>query len=436
MKHSHLLTAAIFVSVMCLIGFSSVMAEEDQNLLDLSIEEIMGMEFSDEENDKLAIYGYMSANVEKVFSELSTNENGQTVKTTAPHEWSLPHFHLFLRAKPAKNIETFVNIATEEMEVRNMWGNIKIRDGFQIKMGKVYRKFGLFNEKMDEVPTYLGIEPPELFDGDHLILPRLTTFVVHGEVKSPTATYSYNFCTDNGENGPAEGVFPLGWDFRAKFHGKAVVGFSGYFSSIGNEEITSSISVGEGSPEGGILPWMESDSYKVFGGFSEVQVKNFLFKAAYWQANHNFTRDPASVLTVANSTTLNDFQRTRFFGDNASLATASLTEGDVITEGSYSVKTAYFRAGYFIYTDHGTFAPFAFFDWMNHPETIAKKTYGGDNESGVADDGKFYKYTIGLSYKPVEQAAIKLDHSSHIQRYNGKSEMYPEFRLDVSYLFN
>jgi hypothetical protein len=418
-----------------LLGFQSLAAEEE-NLLDMSIEEIMGMDFSDEEAEEgITMYGYMSANVEKVFGELSV-ENGLTVKTTAPHEWSLPHFHLFLRAKPAPNIETFVNIATEEMEVRNMWGNFKLDDRFQIKLGKVYRKFGLFNEKLDEVPTYLGIEPPELFDGDHLMLPRLTTFVVHGDFKTPNATYSYNFSTDNGENGPAESLVPLGWDFRAKIQGKALIGVSGYFSNLGSSGVTPSEGIGEGSPSGGVLPWMESDKYSVVGGFTEIQVKNLLIKAAYWQASHDFVRNPDAVLEVANSTDLNQFQKDNFFGESSDLAAGALATSDVVRNGSYKVQTWYLRLGYFMYTDHGVFAPFAFLDWMNNEETIAKKTYGGDNESGVADNGKFYKYTVGVSYKPVDKVAIKLDHSAHIQNYNGKSESYPEFRFDVSYLFN
>ncbi|MDH3891026.1 MAG: hypothetical protein OEV49_08055 [candidate division Zixibacteria bacterium] len=431
-KHTSLFLTGLFAVV--LMATPPVMAEEG-NLLDLSIEELMGMEFTEEAKEGLTIYGYMSANVEKVFGELSI-ENGQTVKTTAPHEWSLPHFHLFVRANPAKNIETFVNVATEEMEVRNMWGNIKVRDALQFKLGKMYRKFGLFNEKLDEVPTYLGIEPPELFDGDHLILPRLTTFEVHGQFPGKSTTWSYSLSTDNGENGPAEDLIPLGWDLRAKIHGKAVIGLSGYLSNIGSADVTPSEGVGDGSPSGGVLPWMASDNYNVIGGFAEVQVKNLLIKAAYWKAHHEFKRDPEAVLTVAQSTTLNGLQRGRFFGASSDLATDALTVDDVVVDGSYDVKTGYVRLGYFIYSEHGTFAPFVFWDWMNNPETIAKKTYGGDNESGVADDGKFYKYTVGMSYKPVDKVAIKLDHSAHIQKFNGNTESYPEFRFDVSYLFN
>jgi len=408
---------------------------QGDNLLDMSLEEIMGMDFSDEEIQGITMYGYMSANVEKVIGELST-ESGQTVKTNAPHEWSTPHINLFFRSKLSSNIETFVNLASEEMEVRNMWGNIKISDALQFKMGKVYRPFGLFNEKLDEVPTYLGIEPPELFDGDHLILPRLTTFVVHGNLHQDDNIFSYAFSTDNGENGPAVDVVPLGWDLRAKISHKAVVGFSGYFSNLGSTPVTPSESLGDGSPSGGVLPWMASDDYSVVGGFTEFQVKNWLIKAAYWQANHTFVRDASAIIALVNATDLNDFQRENFFGANAGLATASLTEADVVLDGKYKVQTWYIRVGHFIYTDHGTFAPFAFLDYMNNEETIAKKTYGGDNESGVADDGKFFKYTVGMSYKPIDKVAIKLDHSAHIQKYNGKTESYPEFRFDVSYLFN
>ncbi len=405
------------------------------NLLDLSLEELMNLDFSTEEaQEGITIYGYMSANIEKVFGELSVVDN-QTVKTDVPHKWSTPHFHLFLRATPGNDIETLVNLSSEELDVVNMWGSIKVHEGFQLKVGKIYRPFGLFNEKLDEVPAYLGIEPPELFDGDHLILPRLTAFVVHGDFAREYSTFSYSLCTDNGENGPAESVIPLGWDLRVKIHNKAIFGTSGYVSNLGSTSVTPSEGVGDGSPSGGVLPWMAADDYTVVGGFAEVQVKNLLIKAAYWQANHTFVRDPELVLSVANSTDLNQHQGENFFGENADLATASLTESDVLVNGNYKVQTWYLRLGYSFYTDRGTFAPFAFLDWMNNEETIAETTYGGDSESGVADDGKFYKYTIGMSYKPVDKVAIKLDHSSHIQKYNGKTESYPEVRLDISYLF-
>ncbi|PWB75293.1 hypothetical protein C3F09_02730 [candidate division GN15 bacterium] len=433
---SRLLCLGIAIGLtLCQPGLAVENTTDGKNLLDLSLEDILGMDFStNEAKDGITMYGYMSSRLEKVYGELSVVD-GQTVKTNAPHEWSLPYFNMFFRANPGKNIETFVNVASEDLEVRNMWGNIKLNNALQVKVGKVYRPFDLFNEKLDEVPTYLGIEPPELFDQDHLLVPRLTTFVLHGDIPTSNATYSYALCTDNGENGPTENVTPLGWDVRAKINNKAVVGFSGYFSNLGDEGVTSEVAVGDGSPSGGAMPWVSSDKYTVYGGFTEIQVKDLLIKAAYYQADHKVVRDPASVLTIANSTNLNTHQKENFFGDNSGLATASLTEADVVQNADYTVTTGYVQLGYFFYTPHGTFGPYAFLDWMHHPETIQKKTYGGDNEAGLTDDGKFVKYTLGLSYKPVDRVAIKLDHSAHFQKFNGKTESYPEFRLDFSYLF-
>jgi len=51
--------------------------------------------------------------------------------------------------------------------------------------------------------------------------------------------------------------------------------------------------------------------------------------------------------------------------------------------------------------------------WYSNPETIAKKKYGGDNEAGAADDGVFYKSTVGLVYRPAPEVAIKFDQSFH-----------------------
>lgn len=404
-----------------------------KELIDMSIEDLLGLDFSDKTQEGITIYGYMSTNVEKVFSELSVDENGQTVRTTSPHEWSLPHFNLFLRAPIGNKISTFVNIASEDLEVRNMWGNFEIDPRFQVQFGKIYREFDLFNSKLDEVPTYLGIEPPELFDSDHLLIPRLTTFVVHGTFTSGKNSYSYNFSTDNGENGPSDGVFPLGWDFRANLNNKAIVGVSGYFSSIGNGKVSSDKAVGEGSPDGGVLPWMASDDYRVYGAFTELQFDKFLIKAAFYQSDHNAVRDPDAVLTVLNEAGLNNRQIERFIGPNILITDA--TAADVILNADYSVQTGYFRVGYFFDSKYGTIAPFAFFDWMDHPEVIASKTYGGDNESGISDNGNFTKYTAGVSYKPVDQVAIKLDSSLHVQKFNSKTESYPEVRFDISYLF-
>ncbi|MBN2408045.1 MAG: hypothetical protein JXJ19_10160 [Elusimicrobia bacterium] len=432
-KLSQLFLAFIFAAV--LSAYSADTSDDYLKLIDMSLEELLNIQTIGTQG--ITMYGYMSVNVEKVFDELSINDEGKTVKTDCPHEWSTPHFNLFLKTPLAKNVETFVNIGDEDVVLKNMWGNIELAKEFQLRLGKMYRKFDLFNEKLDEVPTYLGIEPPELFDNDHLLLPRYTMFMVHGEKGiGGKSTLFYSMSTDNGEGGPLENVVPLGMDARVNLNDQIVTGFSSYFSSIGSGEIVSPKGVGEGSPDGGIMPWMKNDRYQVYGGFVETQLHDFVIKTAFWYADHSAHRDPASVLAVVNGTDLHEKQRKNFLGSSASKANADLTEADVVVKTNYRVETGYVRLGYYFHTDAGIIAPFAFLDWMKHPEAIASKTWGGDNECGVADNGIFYKPTIGVMYKPIEKLAIKLDASQHMQKFNGKDETYPETRLDVSYLFN
>ena len=69
----------------------------------------------------------------------------------------------------------------EPLSVRNAWVEVPIyRDRVLLRVGKTYRRFGLYNEILDAVPTFIGIEPPELFDKDHLIVTRTTNVMLHG----------------------------------------------------------------------------------------------------------------------------------------------------------------------------------------------------------------------------------------------------------------
>jgi len=73
---------------------------------------------------------------------------------------------------------------------------------------------------------------------------------------------------------------------------------------------------------------------------------------------------------------------------------------------------------------------------MKHPEVIENKDFGGDAESGLADDGIFWKPSAGLVYRPLPNVAIKLDGSYHIQKVSGQNVAYPELRLDFSFAFS
>ncbi len=112
-----------------------------------------------------------------------------------------PSFHLYGATRINDNINLLFNLGNNDdvIEVKNAWGNIMINNFIQFKFGKIYRKFGLFNEKLDQLPTFYGIEPPELFDKDHLMLPRTTTFEIHGKVHKGSNVFEYSLNTGNGE---------------------------------------------------------------------------------------------------------------------------------------------------------------------------------------------------------------------------------------------
>ena len=110
-------------------------------------------------------------------------------------------------------------------------------------------------------------------------------------------------------------------------------------------------------------------------------------------------------------------------------------EENVNVIADYEVETWYFRSGYSLETSRGEVVPYFQWDYYSNPETIADKTYGGDNEAGLADDGRFSKATVGVAYRPVPQVAVKCDVSSHYFKFNGENVSYPEIRFDVSFVF-
>lgn len=431
---------AIIISVFAsLLASTSTMSQSNDTIIekptffDLSLEQLLGINV----DQKFKLYGFINSNVEKVFKEPSIGTTGKTQYQDAPLEWSsVKNFHVYGSGKLNDKIDILFNLAKNGngIEVRNAWGNIALNDHLQIRAGKMYRPFGLYNEKLDQIPTFTGIEAPELFDTDHLFITRTTDFMVHGTYKD----FRYSLTTDNGEGGPIADVRPLGWDLRYKSSDKGIIiGTSGYTSSITNTKSTSTVSLGDGSPKGGILPWMAGDHFIVLGGFIEKSLGKFLIQSEYWVANHDALRDPTSTLAVIQSAGINERQRKNFLGDNASKSDANLTESDIVTSANYLAQTFYVRLSYNIENAQGKqFVPYIFFDWMSNPEVIQSKSYGGDNESGLADDGKFIKPSLGIMYRPIKNVAIKLDGSYHQQRFNGATERYPEVRLDFSYTFD
>jgi hypothetical protein len=435
MKHALLLILFCFSS--SLFAQTDSVAVNRDDLFDMSLEELLNLDLVDRD---FYLYGYINSNLQKTFSYPGIAADGTTRTANDPLEWSpVRNFHVYGKGNFTRKISYLFNLAGNEdlFEVRNAWGNFAFRDALQLRVGKMYRRFGLYNERLDQIPTFIGIEAPEMLDTDHLFLTRTTSFMVHGQFQNVKRIISYAVMSDNGEGGPRNAMIPVGWDLRYKsFTNSFIVGASGYTSSIDQTYSTSTVSLGEGSPKGGVLPWMTGDRFNVAGIFIEKKIGNILIQSEYYNASHQAMRDPESVLMIIQNANLNKAQRERFLMTNAEQPNEMITTDDVRRNVRYNVQTWYVRLGYNVQTSAGQFIPYLFLDWMSHPEAIQSKTFGGDDEAGLADDGIFWKPSAGLVYKPIANVAIKLDGSYHVQQYNGKTVSYPELRLDFSFAFS
>ncbi len=377
------------------------------------------------------IFGFFSTRYEKAFS-VPMREAGRTVERDLPGEFSFPFFHLMASSELSPKYRVFLNISgdgDEDLSLSNFWGEYTKGRAFNVRIGKSYRKFGLYNEILDAVPTYLGVEPPELFDSDHLLVSRTANLMLHGKTPIKNGIFGYSVSLDDGEGSRPDDSYPVSFDLNYTSPSDAfTIGTSAYHS-IGRTK--SGVRVGEGSPNGGVLPWMESDRFDILGGYVEGRLGALTLQAAYWRSSHDGIRNPAATVEVIENTDLNDGQLSRFLRDVGS----PVTEANIETRAIYDIETWYLRAGYSVETRIGEFVPYIFWDWYSNPETIAEKDFGGDNEAGLADDGEFHKPTIGLVYRPIHKLAIKLDGSSHIFRMNGEHVSFPELRLDFSFLF-
>ncbi|MFN3201114.1 MAG: hypothetical protein ACE366_22130 [Bradymonadia bacterium] len=388
-----------------------------------------------DESQVVRIYGFIDSYFEKVAqTPASIDANGDTVYEDNPYEFDVPNLHLMVQGVIGGKYRYFLNLAApgsggiggdEGLAVRNAWVEAPIAgNALQVRWGKTYRRFGLYNEILDAVPTFIGIEAPELLDKDHLIVTRTTNLMVHGSIPFGDNAVQYALMTGNDER--TDGAFPLGGDLRFKIGSGIQFGTSVY-SSGGKASPTRG--VGDGSPRGGVLNWMTEDEYLVFGGYAELKQDGLILQAAFWQASHEGTRDPSSVLSLIDAG-LNERQLARF-----GLNGPNPTEADVVTEANYDIITYYVRAGYAMETSVGEFTPYLQWDHYENPETIASKSFGGDGEAGLTDDGAFDKATIGTIWRPISPVALKLDGSAHIQDFNGKQEIYPEVRLSFSYFW-
>jgi hypothetical protein len=386
-----------------------------------------------------SLFGYIDTFFEQdAPTPVGVDKNGDTTYQNNPYEWDIFDLHVMAQGTVFQRFRYFLNLAATSsgsvvddstLDVRNAWVEAPLfGDYLNVRAGKTYRRFGLYNEILDAAPTFIGIEPPELFDKDHLMLTRTTNLMLHGRVAAGDHFLSYAFMTGNDER---EGFqVPIGADVFYDFASTLRLGTSFYWT--GGKALPSR---DEGSPAGGVINWMAEDNYYVVGGYGQLTVADLILQAEGWVAPHSGLRDPAKVLALTGAA-FNPAQLERFGLDGY-----DPDEGDVVEAVDYNVITAYLRAGYTFFIDiEGLpypmeIVPYAQFDYYSNPETIAEKDFGGDNEAGISDDGVFYKATLGVVYRPAPPVALKVDASTHTQLFNGVYETYPELRVSFSYFW-
>lgn len=363
------------------------------------------------------VYGYLNAYVEKVAE--SPEIGGET--TQNPFEYDVPNMNLIMNSTSGR-FGGYLNLNLAGMEMANAWVQVNLcEELLSFRFGKMYRPFGLYNEILDATPTYIGIEPPELFDGDHLLLTRTTNAMLRGKAELGPGYLHYAVTT--GQDERTDEQIPIGADVHYQLGSNFKIGGSYYTT---NGQAKGHGSLGGGKPKGGVLNWMEYDKYQVFGGYAQYRDSNLTVQVASYLAKHKAVRDEALVAELCTES-LNSAQQTRF---------ACAADQTLEKEVSYDVSTTYVRAGYNIRAMDMTFTPYAQYDIYSNPETVFPKSAGGDKEAGLADDGKFAKWTLGLVVRPQFDVAVKLDYSQHQQKVEGESTNYGEIRFSFSYFWN
>lgn len=388
------------------------------------------------------VYGYIDALYEKSAPEPSgIGNNNETLFSKSPAEWDVANFHLMIQGNVFGAYRYYINLAAPgsgspgedaAIGLRNAWVEFPIyRDLFNFRVGKMYRRFGLYNEILDAVPTFIGIEPPEMFDGDHLMLTRTTNAMLHGKLSANDATIAYALSTGNDERADAE--IPMAADLRFTFQPGITLGGSFYTT---NGDAVPSVDLDGGNPIGGVANWMEKDDFKVYSVFGQLDLSGFTLQLEYTAAVHDAVRDAQKVEFLAVGDPMDDtdegaglfpWQLDRFFTDPSNPSAAN-----VRPDASYTVRAAYIRAGYDIKIGKRELIPYAQFDYYVNKEEIANEDFGGDNEAGLSDTGVIFKSTLGLVFRPARFIAIKLDSSLHSTHFNGRWEHYPEIRSSFS----
>ena len=389
------------------------------------------------------IYGYINSYWEQ--ASFTEHPLGYDRTAMAPiedreaNEFDVLNLNVMIQGTVGDRYKYFLNIAApgaggviddEPIGVRNAWLEASLVGNYlAIRGGKLYRRFGLYNEILDAVPTFIGIEPPEILDKDHLMITRTTNLMLHGTYVAGDNELQYAVTTGNDEREGAQ--VPIGLDVNLQHKQQVKVGVS-YYDSMG--KAVPGVAVGDGSPKGGVANWMAVDKYRVIDAYFQLTRGSLIAQLEYCRAMHKGQRDPASLLALAaDDSNLSPAQWRRFF--STPFGAPGTMENDVNVTANYTVQTAYVRLGYELEVGSGTLTPYVQGDYYKNPEIVGEKSFGGDNEAGWDDGGQFIKTTIGFVYRPIYPVALKTDVSTHTQKFDGASYTYPELRVSAAYFW-
>jgi hypothetical protein len=294
----------------------------------------------------------------------------------------------------------------------------------------MYRRFGLYNEILDTVPSFIGIEVPVSISGPRPMLTRTTNLMVHGRASFGPMSLSYSATAGKDEASVDDDVISPGFDLNLDWNSTLLFGAS-YYNTGGT--VVPDVVLGDGAPAGGVAPWMVEDRYQVYGGYARLTLGSFLLQGEGWISPHHGTRDPAKVLLLAqNATHFSAASRARM-----GVLGANPTVDQVTTDASYSYVTADVRMAYTF--DVGTdrdpveLTPYVDFEYTRDLESISDEVYGGDGEAGQSPRGRMIHARLGLVTKPVPPVAFKVEVTSAMFDYGNTWASYLELFLSLSY---
>jgi hypothetical protein len=400
-------------------------------------EEDDGEDWNDEPTFQTNAYGFIDAQfLELAFSAgLAGQEALIEREVREEKERYTLNLNLMLQGLIGQRFHWFLNfggIDADDVDkddlplaIRNAWVEYPLyRDYLVLRLGKTYRRFGLYNEILDAAPTFPGVEAPEFLVEGQQLLTRTTNVMLHGTWVRGDDRLQYTLHTGNDEIATTE--VPIGGDVRYALGDMLLFGSSFYWSG-GAARPTRN--VGNGPPLGGVINWMADDKFYVVGGYAQLTRNNLLVQVEYWRAHHDAERNPAAMLLVgAGAERLSPRLRQRFFNG---VDDPMLTDVNINT--AYEVQTAWSRIAYELdLGGAGAITPYVHLDWYSHPEAVDGSALGG-NEAGLSDDGVLYKTVVGGVYRAIPQLAVKAELNPHIVLIDGSRGVFSPFQISISY---